>query len=259
MHVVIDLHSHILPGVDDGAKTIESSIAMAEKAVEEGITTIIATPHHQHPNFQTDGTFVVDAVAELNQELKKQHIPIHVLPGQEIRINGDIVQELGNGSSLSLASSKYVLIEFPTNDIPAYSKRLLYELSVAGYIPIIAHPERNKVFLESPDKLYELIKNGALGQVTSSSLTGYFGKDIQTFSEQLIEANLVHVLASDAHNLDRRTFRMQEAFQAVENQFGQETVFRLKENAQLVAENKHIYLEPPERVVKKRKKLFGLF
>lgn len=256
---MIDLHSHILPGVDDGAKTMESSIAMAEKAVEEGITTIVATPHHQHPNFQTDGAFVLEAVAELNQELKKQHIPLRVLPGQEVRINGDILQDLGSGSSLTLVDSKYVLIEFPTNEIPAYSKRLLYELCSSGFIPIIAHPERNKVFLESPDKLYECIKNGALGQVTSSSLTGYFGKDIQTFSEQLIEANLVHVLASDAHNLDRRTFRMQEAFHVVETVFGQEMVFRLQENARLVAENKHVYLDPPERVIKKRKKLFGLF
>ncbi|WP_144560221.1 tyrosine-protein phosphatase [Shouchella miscanthi] len=257
---MIDIHSHILPGLDDGAKTIEDSIAIAEQAVSEGVTAMVATPHHQHPNFPLlDGSFLHDAVAELNEELNKQGIPLTVMVGQEIRLYGDVPSDLASGSSLSLANSKYVLVEFPSNDIPVYATRLFYELGSQGYIPIIAHPERNKVIMESPNKLYELIKNGALAQLTSSSLTGYFGKDIQTLSEQLIEANLVHVIASDVHNTSNRTLRMQEAYQVVEDRFGSQLLFEYKENARLIVENKHIYLEPPERVTKKRKKLFGLF
>ncbi len=258
MHV-IDIHSHILAGIDDGAKTLDDSLLMAEKAVEEGITKIIATPHHQHPNFQNEGPSVIEAVANLNKELIKQDIPLEVLAGQEVRLYGEMRQDLKLGAALSLANSKYVLIELPTNQIPAYTTRLLYEVSSEGYIPVIAHPERNKVFLESPDKLYELIKNGALGQLTTSSLTGYFGKEIGTFSRQLIEANLVHVLASDAHNLANRTFRIQEAFTLLEDEYGQSYTYAFQENAQLLASDKHLFLEPPERVVKKRKKRFGLF
>ncbi|MFS0788390.1 CpsB/CapC family capsule biosynthesis tyrosine phosphatase [Shouchella sp. 1P09AA] len=257
---MIDIHSHILPGLDDGAKTIEESIAIAEEAVSVGITKMVATPHHQHPSFPLlDGSHLHDAVAELNQELAKQMIPLTVLPGQEIRLYGDIQSDLASGASLSLGNSKYVLVEFPSNDIPVYANRLFYDLGSQGYIPVIAHPERNKVIMDSPNKLYELIKNGALAQLTSSSLTGYFGKDIQKLSEELMEASLVHVIASDVHNTANRTLRMREAYAYVEERFDSNLMYEYQENARLMIENKHIYLNPPERVGKKKKKLFGFF
>ncbi|AST95936.1 tyrosine-protein phosphatase [Shouchella clausii] len=256
---MIDIHCHILPGLDDGAQTREDSLAMAREAIKEGISEIIATPHHQHPSFQNDGSSVRKAVDALNNDLEAAGIELIIRPGQELRLYGEMTQGLASGSGLALADSKYVLIEFPSSEVPAYAARLLYEIGSEGYIPVIAHPERNKVFKEDPDKLYELVKNGALTQLTSSSVTGYFGKDIATFSRELVEANLVHVLASDAHNLVNRTFRMQEAFHVLEEHYGQDLVYSYQENARLIAEDKHVYLEPPERVVKKRKKWLGLF
>ncbi|WP_059106211.1 tyrosine-protein phosphatase [Shouchella shacheensis] len=256
---MVDLHCHILQGVDDGADSMKTSLEMAETAVGEGISTIVATPHHQHPHFQNDGASVRSAVEVLNARIQEYGIPLTIKTGQEVRLYGEITKDLSAGDSLSLADSKYVLVEFPTSQIPAYTSRLFYELSSEGYIPVIAHPERNNVFKEQPDKLYELIKNGALSQLTTSSLTGHLGKDIKIFSQQLLEANLVHVIASDAHNVGGRTFRFREAWNEVEKLYGKETVFMMRENAQLIAEDKHVYMEPPEPVRKKKKRLFGIF
>ncbi|MCK0470082.1 tyrosine-protein phosphatase [Halalkalibacter sp. APA_J-10(15)] len=256
---MIDIHCHILPGVDDGAKTIAESIELAKQAQQEGITTIVATPHHHHPSFSNAGHSVIEAVEELNEALKEHDIPVNILPAQEIRIHGEMIGHFETGDLLTYGGhQQYLLVEFPSSQVPRYTKQLFYELRMQEYIPIIAHPERNKVFIEKPDMLYEFVKDGALTQVTTSSLTGHFGKNIKKFSEQLMEFNLTHFIASDAHNLTERTFRMTEALNEAEKLFGYEYVMQLKENAELLIEGQFVYAEPPERI-RTRKKWLGIF
>ncbi|KHE70099.1 tyrosine-protein phosphatase, partial [Halobacillus sp. BBL2006] len=142
---MIDLHSHILPGVDDGAQSLEDSIEMARAAVEDGITAIVATPHHKTTRFDNYKSDIISKVKDLNEALADRDIPLKVLPGQETRIYGEFVEGLQNGEMLTINEhTNYVLVEFPHERVPRFAKQLLYDLQMAGYRPIIVHPERNE-------------------------------------------------------------------------------------------------------------------
>ncbi len=254
---MIDIHCHILPGIDDGAATIEDSLEIARAAVKEGITTIIATPHHKNNQFNNPKSSILTNVNDLNTVLKKENIPLTILPGQEVRIYGEVLEDYYKEEILTLNHTKYLFIEFPSSSVPRYAERLLYELQTEGIIPIIVHPERNKELQEKPDLLYQFVKNGALTQVTASSVAGYFGKNVKKFSEQLIEHNLTHFLASDAHNVHNRSFKMMEGLDAIKANFGVDYVYLFKENAELLLEDRNVIKEIPERI--QRKKFLGIF
>ena len=254
---MIDIHSHILPGIDDGAQTIDDSIKMAKAAVNEGITTIIATPHHKNNQFTNLKSSILTKVNDLNTVLKQENIPLTVLPGQEVRIYGEVLEDYYKEEILTLNHTKYLFIEFPSSSVPRYAERLLYELQTEGIIPIIVHPERNKELQEKPELLYQLVKNGALTQVTASSVAGYFGKNVKKFSEQLIEHNLTHFIASDAHNIHNRSFKVVDALGIIEENFGMDYIYLFKENAELLVEDKNVIKEIPERI--QRKKFLGIF
>lgn len=254
---MIDIHSHILPGVDDGAKTEEDSIAMAKAAVEQGISTIIATPHHRNRMFDNYKEEIVTNVAILNDLLKERNIPLTVVPGQEVRIYGEILEDVKKGEIQTLYQSKYILIEFPTGEVPQYAEKLLYDLQVAGLFPVIAHPERNQELLENPNRMYELIRNGALSQITAASLVGKFGKDIEQFSHQLIESNLTHFIASDAHNTSTRGFLLKEAYDLVKDVYGVETYYMFMENSQLLLDDLNVNRFEPQRIKPRHKGFFS--
>ncbi|WP_044747181.1 tyrosine-protein phosphatase [Bacillus alveayuensis] len=254
---MIDLHCHILPELDDGAKHLTESLEMARKAVEEGITAIVATPHHKHERYENERDIVENRVKKLKLAIQKEGIPLNIAPGQEVRIYGDLLQDYKCEKVIGLNNSSYILIEFPSNHVPRYAEQLLYDIEMKGLTPIIAHPERNTEIVQHPDLLYKLVKKGAIAQITAGSLVGRFGKKIQKFSLDIIEARLVHVIASDAHNVKNRSFHMQEAFNMVGKEFGSEAVYYFRENAEYIFQNEAIYKEQPERV--KRKKFLGLF
>ncbi|WYP26056.1 CpsB/CapC family capsule biosynthesis tyrosine phosphatase [Alkalihalobacillus sp. FSL W8-0930] len=257
---MIDIHCHILPGLDDGSVSLDNSIEMSLKAVEEGITTIIATPHYANPYFDTTLEQMISGVKTLNEALDSKNIPLTIKPGQEIRIFGDLIDDLNLGRSIPLTGEgRYILVEFPTTSVPAYSERLFYDLALKGYIPVIAHPERNSVFLNKPEMLYEFVKNGAIAQITTSSVTGDFGSSIKKFTNRLIEANLVHVLASDAHNLKARTFRMKEALELIKKDHGNNSFYYFQENAENIYKDKNLIMYPPEYIEKEKKRLFTFF
>ncbi|MGX1262637.1 protein-tyrosine phosphatase [Rossellomorea marisflavi] len=255
---MIDIHSHILPGIDDGAQSYTDSIILAEKALSEGIHTILATPHHRNGKYVNVKEDILQRVEELNKTFQEQGIALKVLPGQETRIYGEMVEDYRKGELLTLnQGSRYLFVEFPSNSVPGYAERLFFDLQNEGLIPIIVHPERNAELIERSDKLYTLVKNGALTQVTAASLTGYFGKNIQKFSRQMIESNLAHFIASDAHNVKNRTFKMTEAIEIIEKQYGIDMIHYFTENAELLIKDKNIYKEVPERI--KKKKFLGIF
>lgn len=254
---MIDIHCHILPNIDDGAQTLENSLEMAKTAINEGITTIIATPHHKNNQYINEKSSILEKVNDLNAVLKQENLPLNILPGQEVRIYGEVLEDYNKGEILTLNHTKYLFIEFPSSSVPRYSERLLYELQTEGIIPIIVHPERNKELQEKPDLLYKFVKNGALTQVTASSVVGYFGKNVKKFSEQMIEHNLTHFIASDAHNIHNRTFKMAESLEMIKENFGMDYIYLFKENAELLIEDKNIIKEIPERI--QRKKFLGIF
>lgn len=254
---MIDIHCHILPGLDDVAKSIEESLEMANAAVKQGIRTVIATPHHKNNTYENPKPVILEKVAELNHALQLANTPLTVLPGQEIRIYGEVVEDVQKHEILSLANSNYFLIELPSGHVPRYTERLLYDLQLEGMIPIIAHPERNQELIENPDLLYQFVKKGALTQITAGSVCGKFGKKIKGFSQQLIESNLTHFIASDAHNLVNRTNMLAEAFKQIKSRYGNDMVYMFKENAELLVTGKTVFKDMPVRI--KRKKVFGIF
>jgi protein-tyrosine phosphatase len=254
---MIDLHCHILPGIDDGAQNISESILMARKAVEQGIHTIVATPHYIRNRYVNPKQVILEKVDLLNQALIRENIDLKILPGQEPRIDGELLSDIDKGEIISLAGTPYILIEFPSAHVPRYTEQLFYDMQLNGLTPIIVHPERNQELIENPEILYQLVKKGALTQITALSITGDFGKKIKGFSEQLIEANLAHFIASDAHNISSRGFKIQESYQFIQTKYGSDYVELFRENAEVLLEGLNIYKEVPERI--KKKKLFYFF
>lgn len=255
---VIDIHCHILPGVDDGARTLEDSIQMAKAAVAQGIHKIVATPHHKNHQFDNVRANILTLVDELNLILQEENIGVEILPGQETRIYGDLAYGLDSKEILPVnLNTPYVLVELPTTTVPKYTNKLLYDLQMEGYTPVIVHPERNSELLLKPEKLYELVKNGVLTQVTAASLVGKFGKKIKQFSYEIVQANLTHFIASDAHNIHSRDFLMDEAMGEIERLYGNELFYLYQENAERMIAGQTIVGDVPEKIVRKR--FLGIF
>ncbi|MFC4100425.1 tyrosine-protein phosphatase [Paenibacillus xanthanilyticus] len=234
---MIDIHTHILPGIDDGAPDWDTSLAMARAAVEEGITGLVATPHHANGRYDNPKTVVESLVEELQTRLNAERIPLTVYKGQEIRVNTDLLEGIETKELLSLAGSSYVLLEMPSSTIPERMSEWIYELNLLGIKPIIAHPERNAEVLQHPDRFQRLVEEGAFGQVTTHSLLGAFGKKIETFSWKMCSESLIHLVSSDAHNLSMRGFRLAEAYEMIERKLGPACVQTYQTNARLVVEN----------------------
>ncbi len=254
---MIDIHSHILPGLDDGAKTIQDSIAMAQEAYEDGIRTIIATPHHKNGVFNNPSEIVIEKVKELNLALSERGINVRILPGSEVRAYGEMVEDLKQGKLLTFnQNNRYIFLELPFDHVPKFVEQLVFDIQLAGYVPIIPHPERNSAFRENPIMLYHLIKRGALSQITACSLKGEFGKKIQKFSFELIEHNLIHLVATDAHGTGRRGEVLTEAYQLIEKTSGAGITRLFQSNAQAVMEGKDMWTTEPEKVI--RKKILGI-
>ncbi|MDZ5711306.1 tyrosine-protein phosphatase [Jeotgalibacillus haloalkalitolerans] len=249
---MIDIHCHILPGLDDGAQTIEDALTMADQAIENGITDIIATPHHQTRRFHNESHIVKRAVHELNRKLAETGRSLKIHPGQEIRMYGELIEDLRSGTSIALGKNQnpYVLVEFPSSQIPVFAQRVLYDLQVEGYRPIIAHPERNSMIVEKPERLLELVQQGVLTQLTATSVAGEFNKKVQKFSLQLIESNQAHFIASDAHNTGARGFSMQKAYQVITDRFGSQVTSEMKEHSTSVLSGELFVPAPPELIRK---------
>lgn len=229
---MIDLHCHILPGVDDGAESIEASIAMAKQAVSQGISHILCTPHHNNGKYINPKSKVISLVSSLQKEIDKCNLPLTVLEGQEVRITGDLIENIAlNEILFTDLDDTYILIEFPTIDVPAYSEKIFFELLALGKVPVIVHPERNSFFRKDPNHLIPFLEMGCLAQLTAPSYIGIFGKDIKKTSKIMVEHNLVQMVASDAHGIEKRPFKLKEAYDEIEKDFGSEKVIKMQQVA----------------------------
>jgi protein-tyrosine phosphatase len=196
---VIDLHCHILPGLDDGPANIDFSIAMARAAVADGTQIIVATPHVRG-DFDVEPEAIAPAVDVLNRRLEADDVLLRVMPGAEVGWRE--VRELDARTlrMLCLGTSDYVLVECPYGKSPADLEDVLAHVRDSGLKTILAHPERCPLFQADPDRLAALVEGGALVSVTAGSLAGAFGERVQEFSFELLERGLVHDVASDAHD-----------------------------------------------------------
>lgn len=242
---MIDIHNHIVPGIDDGSPSLEESLQMAVCAAKEGIHTIIATPHHANGKYENTREEVEQKVRKLNEALSAENIPVTVLPGQEVRINRELLDDIGAGRSGALHQSSYMLIELPSGHVPSYIEEMLHELKVLSYVPIIAHPERNSELAASMDQLIRLIEAGALTQLTSHSINGAYGSKLQKLCFDWCKNGLVHFVATDAHNMTHRAFGLKQAYTLIAERVGEETALLYKANAERLLRNEPIEARIP--------------
>lgn len=247
---MIDTHAHILAELDDGAQTFNDTKRLLDKAAEEQITGIITTPHAFHPNFKTDLAAVKNQLAITRRYIEQQQLPIKLYSGQECRLSEKLPALLAAGEALTLADSRYVLLELPSSGVPAYTVPLIQQLIVGGYVPIIAHAERNQGIIEKPERLRRLLLHGALAQVTAGSVAGSFGKAIQRTALDLIDANLIHVYGSDVHNMDKRPFLFNAGLDFLEKKNRHEIVDIFLENNERILVDGHLMVLEPQDIPK---------
>lgn len=226
MNSYIDTHNHILPGLDDGPDTIKEAVEMARVAQQHGITKIIATPHHNdyhRPSRQE----ILATLELLTPALKKEAVPVEIYPGNELRIALDLPEQLKSGEALSLAHSKYILLEFPFDGVPLFAEDIIFRLRLDGWIPVLAHVERIYDIQRKPDRLNKYIKMGCLTQINSNSLTGELGRASLDASKKLLKAGQVDIMATDAHAPYRRAPDFAGALKIASKIIGQEAAQKL--------------------------------
>jgi len=223
---VIDLHSHILPGLDDGPSTWEDSLEMARMAVEDGIHTMVATPHLFPRRYFNQGEVnhkgvVLEKIREFKERLEAAGLDLEILPGCDFPLSYDGLQLLEDNQILTINDGRrYLLLEFPDSFLPPATEETCFRLISKRIVPIITHPERHLVFQEMPQKLRRLIDLGCLVQVTGSSLTGGFGRRVARIARDLLRKGYCHVLASDAHDPRRRPPLLSQAVELASSQVG---------------------------------------
>ncbi len=219
---MIDLHSHILPGVDDGARTIMDSIEMARQAVAAGTKTIVATPHMLHPQFHVPGPVAKAKLEEVRAALVAENLDLDVLLGGEIHYSAEIAERLDTGDVLPLCEERrYILFELPFSHVPDVTRQLCWELQLKGIFPVLAHPERNLDFERDPDLVHQFRDAGIPIQVTAMSLTGDFGYRSKKVSRRWLAEGVVDLVASDGHSARRRPPVMDKAAKLVRKLAGE--------------------------------------
>jgi protein-tyrosine phosphatase len=237
---MIDIHCHILPAVDDGADDVECGLQMARQAVGEGIRTMIATPHHGNGRFVNERESIIESVAKWNAILQAEGVPLDVLPGQEVHLRREWLDDLAAGRLQTLNGTRYLLLELQNHRLPDSLNDVLHELEVVGLRAIIAHPERHPVFMKQPSLLREWVEAGAYLQLTSHSLTGEFGSKIQAVAQKIVKDRLVHFVASDAHHPKFRAVSLKAAHAQVAKLVGPEYVDYILSNAVSVVANHEV-------------------
>jgi protein-tyrosine phosphatase len=229
---MVDLHCHILPGLDDGPDTMEESMAMAESAIADGITHVVATPHSSNQYI-----FDFAHVRQLRDELQtKIGDRLKIATGCDFHLNPENLESLRkNAPHYCINQRDFLLLEFNEFSIPPSMDQTLHEIQLAGVQPVITHPERNGILRWRPERLKKWVRQGCFAQVTGGALTGGFGAGSQQVALRWIGEGLIHFVASDAHNTRGRPLRLQPAYDLVTDRFGEEKARALFQDNPLAA------------------------
>lgn len=212
---LVDLHSHILPGVDDGSPDLATSLELAQEAVADGVTHMLLTPHHMDSNYVNHKKDVVERTQAFQQALEQEQIPLKVFPGQEVHLTEHLIEAIDHDDVLYAdAGNHYLMLELPHTHVPEYFMRnILPELQTRGITPVIVHPERNQGIQRNHQLLYDMVRAGCLTQLTASSYLDAFGEHVTQLTQEIIDANLGTTFSSDAHAYKGRRSRMSAAYQ----------------------------------------------
>ena len=257
---MIDIHNHLLYGLDDGPQTLEESVEMCRISFDDGVRTIVATPHTLNFVYENSRSTILAKVQELNAVINKEllHMPspslrsqpgsatrrphdpgphlddstnqvnLKIVPGADVHFSEAILSPEYQDEIMTVADGgKFLLLEFPFQEIPFQAEAILFGLMLRGIIPIITHPERNLEIAHSPKRYRRMVERGCLGQITAASLTGDFGRDARKAAEGLLRKNLVHFIASDGHSTNGRTPVLSSAVQAAAKIVGEHEAWRM--------------------------------
>ena len=250
---MIDMHSHIINGIDDGSKSIEMTINMLKKAEQSGTTDIIATPHFMRGRFEVEYNEVLKKVEELKEISRENNIDINIYAGQEVYYSRKLLEYYNDKIIGTINNSKYMLIELPMLEFNIEEViNTIYELQIRGITPIIAHPERYKPFIKKPSMINALIKEGMLFQLNAGSIAGDFGKDVKKTATKYLEHNIYSFIGSDAHRDKGRDTDMSEALNILEGHKKEEFI----NNGRAILENKDVDFKG---TTVKEKKFLGIF
>jgi protein-tyrosine phosphatase len=217
---MIDVHLHILPGVDDGPATLDDALSLARSLVQEGVQMAVATPHYNDEYPQLPACEIRERVGDLQRELDRNAIPLRLLAGHEALIQPGLTADVQSGRLATLNGSRYLLLELWNSSWMPETERVIFELRVLGIVPVLAHPERYLAIQQDSNRLKSLIEQGVLAQLTAGSLVGMQGKTARKCAEMLLKRGLIHCIASDAHGPGRRPPAIRQGMQAAERIVG---------------------------------------
>ena len=240
---MVDIHTHILPGIDDGARDWEDSYRMAAMAADSGVDTIVCSHHANIPRMYQNynSRYLWDLFEEFEDRLYQGGFPLRIVRGMEIYCTEDVVEKIQRNMLLPINRTDYYLVEFGFYEPLRFMEDTLYVILSLGKVPIIAHPERYIGLQEQPEALYDWMRHGVLSQVNRGSLQGRFGPDPQLAAEQFMEHRLVTCIATDAHSPHSRTTDMRGIYQQLSEQYSPETADRLLDrNPRRIVEGKRI-------------------
>lgn len=253
---MIDIHNHIIPGVDDGSKDIETSIKMLEIAEADGIKTIAATPHYLRGRYEAPYETVLKMVNLLQNEARNRGLKIEIIPGQEILIDNNTIKDYKEKKIGCINKTKYMLVELPMDKIPDYALDMIYELRLLNIKPILAHPERYEYIINNISTINEFANEGCLFQINTGSITGIFGNKVQKTAEKLIKHRFCNFIASDSHSINRRRPGFKAALDIIQKE---DSYFpdMLNINTNNLVNNKDIKCE--FQTIKDSRSIFNIF
>lgn len=255
----VDIHTHILAGIDDGARTDSESLKMLRLAVINGTDHIVVTPHFIHDELNNNSAVISTYYKNIKKLAENHNIPINIYSGCEAFVDPKLPELFSSKVVSTINGSSYFLVELPMMSIPNYTNDVLYELQLKGLIPIIAHPERNLLMMENPEILTQMVSRGILVQVNSSSLEGLHGRKVFKAALHFIKNGLVHFIASDAHSCRERPPNLLKAAAIIEKKHGSEMVERLFcKNGLAVIESRPLPVYDSKNV-KTRRQRFKIF
>lgn len=250
-----DLHAHILPGVDDGPKTMEDAVEMARVSAEDGTKAMLCTPHRRDVTQNSSVEYIRELLADLNSRLESSGIELGLRLGMENHLDIDLPEEMAGGRGLPMNGTRYSLVELPFYGYPNYVEDILYQLQIQGITPVLAHPERLEVFQENPDLLLSFVERGMLSQITAGSVVGHFGGKAERLARTMLESDLVHIIASDTHHpRGHRSPVLREGVEAAARITGEERARAMVvDTPKAVLEDQPVDVDVPNRVVRPRR------
>lgn len=246
---MIDFHTHILPNIDDGSRSIEETFNLIKEAKNVGFEAIISTSHYMEKYYETNAPEREVWINAIYENLRAKNIDINLYLGNEIYLSENIIKLLEEGKASTINDTSYVLFEMPLNAEPMNLYDVIYEMMQYKLVPILAHPERYSFVQKEPELIYDLIEKGVLMQANFGSILGIYGEKTQIIIRKFLESNMIHFLGTDVHRQNSIYPRVPEALEEITKIIGNEKMKELTEiNPRLVLHNKKIEIDTPQKV-----------